>query len=200
MEQFIFLQKTNDASKTQRKITMKNEYDNEKFFKQYANMARSQNGLSAAGEWHQLKPLFPQLQGKKVLDLGCGYGWHCKFAIEQGAEQALGIDLSQKMIAEAQRRNADKRIQYRVCGIEEYDYPKNTWDCVISNLALHYIENIDEILDLLEPHFPKITRIHRATYFRWREQAFQAVSSILWGYEDESRQIIEYFKNNFEVE
>ena len=145
MEQFIFLQKTNDASKTQRKITMKNEYDNEKFFKQYANMARSRNGLSAAGEWHQLKPLFPQLQGKKVLDLGCGYGWHCKFAIEQGAEQALGIDLSQKMIAEAQRRNADKRIQYRVCGIEEYDYPKNTWDCVISNLALHYVENIDEI-------------------------------------------------------
>ena len=24
---------------------MKNEYDNEKFFKQYANMARSQNGF-----------------------------------------------------------------------------------------------------------------------------------------------------------
>lgn len=61
-------------------------------------------------------------------------------------------------------------------------------------------ENIEEILDHLEPHFPKITRIHRATYFRWREQAFQAVSSILWGYEDESRKLIESFKNNFEEE
>ena len=41
-------------------------------------------------------------------------------------------------------------------------------------------------------------RIHRATYFRWREQAFEAVSGILWGYEEESRRIIEYFKNNYE--
>lgn len=74
------------------------------------------------------------------------------------------------------------------------------WVLYYSYMSARKAENIDEILDLLEPHFPKITRIHRATYFRWREQAFQAVSSILWGYEDESRQIIEYFKNNFEVE
>jgi 2-polyprenyl-3-methyl-5-hydroxy-6-metoxy-1,4-benzoquinol methylase len=25
---------------------------------------------------HQLKPMFPELSGKAVLDLGCGYGWH----------------------------------------------------------------------------------------------------------------------------
>ena len=79
---------------------MVNEYDNEKFFDQYAKMPRSKEGLSAAGEWHQLKPLFPLLQGKSFLDLGCGYGWHCKFAEEQGASRILGIDLSQKMIDE----------------------------------------------------------------------------------------------------
>ena len=57
---------------------------------------------------------------------------------------------------------------------------------------------MEEILDKLEPHFPKLTRIHRATYFRWREQAFDTVSSILWGYEEESKKIMEYFKNNYE--
>ena len=124
---------------------MNNEYDNEKFFNEYAKMARSQNGLEAAGEWHQLRPLFPKLDGKKVLDLGCGYGWHCKFAVEQGAKQVLGIDLSKKMITEAQKRNADECIQYQVAGIEDYNYPPNTWDCVVSNLALHYVENLDEI-------------------------------------------------------
>ena len=56
-----------------------------------------------------------------------------------------GIDLSKKMIKEAQKRNTENVIQYRVCGIEEYEYPKNMWDCVISNLALHYIEHIEEI-------------------------------------------------------
>lgn len=57
------------------------------------------------------------------------------------------------------------------------------WVLYYSYMSARKAENIDEILDLLEPHFPKITRIHRATYFRWREQAFQAVSSILWGWE-----------------
>lgn len=124
---------------------MRNEYDNENFFQEYAKMSRSQGGLQAAGEWHQLKNLFPSLHGKKVLDLGCGYGWHCKYAEEQGAAQVLGIDLSRKMIAEAKRRNAGNHIEYRVCNIEEYDYPEDTWDFVISNLALHYIENISKI-------------------------------------------------------
>ncbi len=124
---------------------MNNEYDNEHFFAEYAKMDRSQKGLSGAGEWHQLKPLFPPLRGKAVLDLGCGYGWHCKFAAEQGAARVLGIDLSRNMIAEAEKRNPDEAIEYRVCGMEEYAYPENQWDCVVSNLALHYIERIDLI-------------------------------------------------------
>lgn len=35
---------------------MLNEYENEAFFQQYAEMSRSREGLSAAGEWHQLNP------------------------------------------------------------------------------------------------------------------------------------------------
>lgn len=124
---------------------MNNEYDNARFFEEYAKMPRSIGGLPAAGEWHQLKPLFPPLRGKSVLDLGCGYGWHCRFAAEQGAARVLGLDLSRKMIEEAQKRNAEDRIEYRVCGIEEYVYPPDMWDCVISNLALHYIEDIEGV-------------------------------------------------------
>ncbi len=124
---------------------MKNEYDNEDFFQEYAQMSRSREGLSGAGEWHQLKPMFPPLKGLRVLDLGCGYGWHCKFASEQGAAEVLGIDLSEKMIQEAKQRNQDPRITYRVCGLESYDYPSQAWDVVVSNLTLHYIADLDAI-------------------------------------------------------
>lgn len=72
------------------------------------------------------------------------------------------------------------------------------WVLYYSYMSAYKAENIEEILDKLEPHFPKLTRIHRATYFRWREQAFHAVSGILWGYEEESKKIIEYFRKNFE--
>lgn len=94
-------------------------------------------GLAGAGERSQRKPFFPNLMRKHVFDLGCGYGWQCKFAAEQGVMCVLGIDRSTKMIAEAQRRNADVRIEYRVCRIEKYEYRAEEWDCVISNLAPH---------------------------------------------------------------
>ena len=53
---------------------MQHTYDDEGFFQAYAHMPRSRAGLAAAGEWGQLRPLFPQVAGKAVLDLGCGYG------------------------------------------------------------------------------------------------------------------------------
>ncbi len=122
-----------------------NLYDDPAFFDAYAQMTRSKNGLAGAGEWHQLQQLFPALQGRAVLDLGCGYGWHCRYAAEQGAASVLGIDQSRKMIAAAQRKNAAAGIEYRVCGLQEFDYPEESYDLVISNLVLHYIENLDEI-------------------------------------------------------
>lgn len=122
-------------------------YDNENFFSHYAQMSRSREGLSAAGEWHQLKPLFPPLGGRSVLDLGCGYGWHCRFCEEQGASRVLGIDSSRKMIQEAGRRSQGRAIDYRVCSVEEYEFPENTWDLVVSNLALHYIEDLDFVFE-----------------------------------------------------
>ncbi len=124
---------------------MPNEYDNEIFFRQYSQMERSKGGLEYAGEWHQLKPLFPCLTGISVLDLGCGYGWHCKYAADNGAVQVLGIDLSEKMLGVAREKNADGKIQYRYCGIEEYEYPAESWDLVVSNLALHYIADLDTV-------------------------------------------------------
>ena len=38
---------------------MNNIYDNEQFFEQYAQMSRSRQGLSGAGEWHQFKDMYP---------------------------------------------------------------------------------------------------------------------------------------------
>lgn len=124
---------------------MNNIYDDDKFFQSYALMDRSIGGLKSAGEWHQLEPLFPNLDGKSMLDLGCGYGWHCKYAVQMGATDILGIDSSEKMLAKAAEINSDAKIEYKLCDINEYDYPSNRYDFVISNLALHYIDNLEEI-------------------------------------------------------
>ena len=52
----------------------KSPYDRERFFEKYSQMDRSRLGLAGAGEWESLEPLLPDFAGKRVLDLGCGYG------------------------------------------------------------------------------------------------------------------------------
>lgn len=124
---------------------MNNVYGNADFFNEYAKMHRSQKGLEGAGEWHQLQPLFPNLSGKRVLDLGCGYGWHCKYAVQCGAKSVLGLDLSEKMIEAAKEKNSDDKIEYRVSGLDEFDYTENSYEFVVSNLVFHYVENLNNI-------------------------------------------------------
>ena len=91
-----------------------NKYDNELFFKKYGEMERSKKGLAGSGEWHELQKLMPDFHGKTVLDLGCGYGWHCKYAAENGARHVTGTDISGKMLQVAVRRNGGDRRQIQV--------------------------------------------------------------------------------------
>ena len=70
-----------------------NKYDDSAFFTKYSEMERSKKGLEGAGEWHELKRMLPDFSGKRVVDLGCGFGWHSRYAIEHGATSVVGIDI-----------------------------------------------------------------------------------------------------------
>ncbi|MBO0468336.1 class I SAM-dependent methyltransferase [Enterococcus plantarum] len=124
---------------------MKNEYDNPIFFAAYSEMDRSKKGLEGAGEWHELKKLLPDFTGKTVLDLGCGYGWHCRYAVENGAKKVIGIDLSERMIEKAKEMTNSSKISYHLMDMEEIDGLNETFDIVISSLALHYVPSFHEI-------------------------------------------------------
>ncbi|ROH90248.1 class I SAM-dependent methyltransferase [Chryseobacterium cucumeris] len=122
-----------------------NKYDHPSFFDQYEKMLRSQIGLEGAGEWHTLKNMLPDFHGKNILDLGCGFGWHCRFAIENGAKTVTGIDLSERMLAKAVEINSLPGIQYERIALEEVDYPAEKFDIILSSLTLHYVESFDSI-------------------------------------------------------
>ena len=122
--------------------TMKeNKYDDPTFFGKYSRMPRSKEGLAAAGEWHVLRRMLPPFEGKRVLDLGCGFGWHCRYAVEQGAASVVGVDLSERMLAEARAMTDSPAIQYLRMPIEAIDFPADSFDVAISSLAFHYIES-----------------------------------------------------------
>ncbi|MBJ9987325.1 class I SAM-dependent methyltransferase [Paenibacillus sp. S28] len=122
-----------------------NKYDDSAFFAAYKEMPRSIGGLGAAGEWHEFKALLPDLQGKSVLDLGCGFGWHCRYAREQHAAEVVGVDISAKMLESAREQTDDPAITYLQAPIEDIDFPDGHFDVVLSSLAFHYVQSFDVV-------------------------------------------------------
>ena len=61
---------------------MKNVYDNKTFFELYKNMRGEKVNRNNLIENPIMKSLLPDLNGKCVLDLGCGDGKFDRFLIE----------------------------------------------------------------------------------------------------------------------
>ncbi len=123
-----------------------NIYDDQTFFDGYAQLSRSVDGLNGAPEWPAIKKMLPDLKGLRVIDLGCGYGWFCRSAREQGAAEVMGLDLSQKMLNKAKSMTHDEAISYRLANLESLELAENSYDLAYSSLALHYIVNLPQLL------------------------------------------------------
>lgn len=123
-----------------------NKYDEEIFFKKYSEMGRSKSGLAGAGEWSELQKILPDFYSKEVLDLGCGFGWHCRYAAENGAKNVLGTDISYKMLEQAKKLNGLEKISYLCAAMEELNFLEGTFDIVLSSLAFHYIRDFEPLV------------------------------------------------------
>lgn len=123
-----------------------NIYDDPGFFEGYSRLERSVEGLAGAAEWPSLRALLPDLRGLRVLDLGCGFGWFCRWAREQGAARVLGLDVSERMLARAAAMTSDAAISYDRADMERLALPTASFDLAYSSLALHYIEDLPGLL------------------------------------------------------
>lgn len=123
-----------------------NIYDDEEFFAGYSRLRRSVEGLDGAPEWPALRALLPDLSGRNVLDLGCGFGWFCRWARQQGAAHVSGIDVSEKMLARGRAATADPRITYIRADLEHLELQAEAFDVVYSSLALHYVKRLNGLM------------------------------------------------------
>jgi len=94
---------------------------------------------------HVLKALLPDLREKTVLDLGCGFGWHCRYARAQQAKSVIGVDLSEKTLQKAQEKTNDPFITYLKKPIEDIHFSASQFDVIISSLAIHYVQSFEAL-------------------------------------------------------
>jgi 2-polyprenyl-3-methyl-5-hydroxy-6-metoxy-1,4-benzoquinol methylase len=126
-------------------LVNENKYADPDFFAECAETPRSVGGLGSAGERLAFRGLLPGLGGKRVLDHGGGFGWHCRYARDEGVVSVVGVDLSEMMLARAKTDPEDAAIEYRLCAIEDPDFSSGKFDAVISSLALHYVDVFDVV-------------------------------------------------------
>lgn len=174
---------------------MTNIYDNSDFFSKYSQMSRSIDGLEGAGEWETLKKVLPDFTNKAVLDLGCGYGWHCNYAVEQGAQSVVGIDQSKKMLEVAKEKFNSSKISYIQSSIEDIDFQKNSFDVVISSLALHYVKDYDRLIQKIS----EMVKVGGQIIFTVEHPTFTAYGSQDWYYNEEGK-ILHFPVDNYYVE
>ena len=127
-------------------MAKQNIYDDPMFFEGYLKTREKEDNANDLFEIPALFSLLPDLSGKSVLDLGCGYGEHCKNFIKMGAVKVVGVDISEKMLEVAHKENSDPKITYLNIPMEDIDKLDEQFDIVTSSLAIHYVESFAEVV------------------------------------------------------
>ena len=127
-------------------MAQQNIYDNEIFFEGYKKIRDNKINANNLFEIPALFSMLPDLKNKRVLDLGCGFGEHCKRFIECGAKKVVGIDISEKMLEVARNENSDQNIIYINMPMEKIAELNEQFDIVVSSLAFHYVEDFEGVV------------------------------------------------------
>src|SRR5919204_1296329 len=96
-----------------------NVYDNPEFFAGYSQMERFGAGWSRALEQPIFVSVLPNVQGLRVLDLGCGLGQLSYHIANAGAGEVVAVDISQTMLARARTERSHPHVTYQREAIED---------------------------------------------------------------------------------
>jgi ubiquinone/menaquinone biosynthesis C-methylase UbiE len=95
-------------------------------------------------EWGFFKNHLPSVEGKTLLDVGCGYGGRSVHYALMGA-RVVGIDIKPERFKMsyffARQHGVEKRVEFQIADAAELPFASNSFDVVISNNAIQYIAN-----------------------------------------------------------
>lgn len=153
-----------------------NIYDDPKFFAGYSQLPRQVHGLDGAPEWNAIKAMLPPLPGKRVADLGCGFGWASRWMRQNGATSVTGYDLSDNMIRRARADTRDDNIGYHIADLDTLELPADSFDLIYSALTFHYVEDFHRLVGMMH----RALAANGALVFTIEHPVFMAAAQPHW--------------------
>ena len=89
--------------------------------------------------------MMPNIEGKRVLLLGCGTAEESELLKKFNPKSITGIDLSEKSIEVAKKAYPD--LDFYVGDMHELPFDNNSFDFVYSSLVINYAKDKEEPLD-----------------------------------------------------
>jgi ubiquinone/menaquinone biosynthesis C-methylase UbiE len=93
-------------------------------------------------------------KNEKILDIGCGDGFYDYKMARDGAN-IVGVDLNQKRLAVAAKRNKTERIEYHSMNAEQLDFKDASFDKAVSFCVIEHFNDDRQVLNhvrrLLKP-------------------------------------------------
>ena len=135
-------------------------------------MADSWFGATALPAYGVLCPtedelrLFPDLHGKRVLELGCGSGHSLRWCAEHGAAELWGVDLSARQLENARRQLAEQGVEAHLINAPMEapgNLPQDYFDVVCSIYAIGWTTSLTDTLR----HVSHSLRIGGVFIFSW---------------------------------
>ncbi|MGQ3722483.1 class I SAM-dependent methyltransferase [Natrialba aegyptia] len=92
-------------------------------------------------EFPAMTELIPTIEGRRVLDAGCGHGRYAEWLIEREAD-VLAVDKNAEMLDQARRRIGDRATIRRADITDPLTFVDDSeFDGVICGLSLHYAKD-----------------------------------------------------------
>jgi len=124
-------------------------FNDEAVFATYAAHRRRPDNANDTLERPIFMALVGAVRGLAILDLGCGDGGFGREALATGCASYLGLEGAQTMVDAAQQCLAETAGQVIHTTVEEWSYPPGAFDLVVSQMALHYVQELATLFTLV---------------------------------------------------
>lgn len=121
-----------------------NVYESEEGYDLYASEYDKSLGYLNTFEEYELLRLIRDVEGKRVLDLGCGTGRIIKDLKDLGAD-VVGCDISEKMLEIARKKFAN--VEFHKADAYDLPFEDKSFDVVVALFVVVHLRDLEKAFD-----------------------------------------------------